>query len=306
MENYKIEKFNFKVDEDLNNRRVDLIISHLTGLTRSFIKKSLVELKINGIKSKLSRKAKKNDKIEFVIRKILISDKIIPQNHSLKILFEDEYLLIVNKPAGIPVHPSFGHESNTLCNFIMNYFQNKSIFLEDAGIIHRLDMDTEGVIVFGKNRNTQYHMKSLFEKRKINKYYFAMTKGVVIPEQGELVDNLIRNPYNRLKYTTTTGNKGKKAKLYYKRLKDNGKFSFLNIKIITGRTHQIRVQFSKKGYPVIGDKIYSRNYKKYYDKYGLLLFSYKINFIHPITGEIINVISRLPDRFKLFFQDYFL
>lgn len=305
MEEYKILEYNFKVDEDFENNRVDYVIANLTDLTRSFIKKNIIELKINGKNSKLSKKVKQEDKVNLKFKKIVHNDKIIPQFYPLKILYEDNFLIIVRKPFNIPVHPSFGHENNTLCNYVMDYLMKKEIFLEDAGMVHRLDMDTEGLIIFAKDKDTQKQLKLLFETRNINKYYFAITRGTVLPKEGILEDNLIRNPYNRLKYTVTDENKGKNAKLAYKNIMSFNNYSLLNIKLLTGRTHQIRVQFSTRGYPLIGDRIYSRNYKKYFDKFGLLLFSYRLNFKHPKTSQNVNVIDRIPERFINFINEYF-
>lgn len=300
----KEETFNFVSDENDEGERVDTVISNRYKFSRSFLKNSLEILLINENKSKLSKKVKKGDKIFFKLKYNEISDKIIPQKGYLNILFEDEYFIILRKQPGIPVHPSAGHYQNTLCNYVMDYLLTNNINLYDAGIVHRLDKDTEGLLIFAKNKNVQEKLRDLFKKRKIKKYYFAICYN---NKRQELIKNkvysfedfLSRSKENRLKFTTKNKS-GKIAQLKFKPIFFFNDYFLANIKLITGRTHQIRVQFSERGFPIVGDIIYNSKNDKYYKTYGLLLFSYKLEFLHPENGNLVRVICSLPKRFKDF------
>ncbi|MCX8058469.1 MAG: RluA family pseudouridine synthase [Spirochaetes bacterium] len=300
----KEEIYSFIATDLEEGERVDTVLAIKINKSRSFIKNSIDQLLINDKSCKLSKKLKKGDRIFIRLRYNEISDKIVPQKGNINIIYEDNYFLIVKKEPGIPVHPSAGHYQDTYCNYIMQYLIEKGIYLNDAGIIHRLDKDTEGILLFAKDKYTQEKFRELFKKRKIKKYYFAIcynkSKINLIKNKIYLLEDYIsRDKTNRLKFTTKN-KEGKFAQLKFKPIFFFDEFFIANIKLITGRTHQIRVQFADRGFPIVGDIIYNSPKDKYYKDYGLLLYSYKIEFLHPLTNNYVSIICRIPDRFKFF------
>jgi len=315
-----IKEFSFTFENENEEKRADLFISEKINVTRSFLKNNIIDLIINDKKSKLSKKLKKGDKIFLKINFLEKSETIIPQKGNLNIVYEDNYFIIIRKEAGIPVHPSAGHYKDTLCNYINYYFEENGIYLKDAGLVHRLDKDTEGLIIFAKSNEVAYKLRELFKKREIKKYYFAILCNNLKKNSFEknkiyiLEDFISRDPKNRLKFTIKKGN-GKRAILKFKPIFFFDEFFLVNIRLITGRTHQIRVQFSDRGFPIVGDIIYgNKNKTDNNDKindlklqdYKMLLYSYKLEFIHPVTLKKIRVMKRIPQRMKVFIKTYSL
>ena len=282
------------VDKSMLNMRLDQIVAHVTKISRSKVKRLIDEnlILLNGEQAKASSTLCLNDYIEYDYQEEV---EIVPQaeNISLDLLFEDDYLLILNKPAGLVVHPGAGNHQGTLLNGLLGY---NPIFseLDRAGIIHRLDKDTSGVLVIAKTSSAQKYLQSEFKLRNVNKEYTALIYG--IPKKtGRLEHNLGRHPINRKKQAVINSG-GKVAISHFNIEASFSLASQVGIKISTGRTHQIRVQMAHIGHAVIGDKLYgNRKYKKIVHVDRHMLHASKISFMHPNRKECLSFEAPLPN-----------
>ena len=282
------------VDKSMLNMRLDQIVAHVTKISRSKVKRLIDEnlILLNGEQAKASSTLCLNDYIEYDYKEEV---EIVPQaeNISLDLLFEDDYLLILNKPAGLVVHPGAGNHQGTLLNGLLGY---NPIFseLDRAGIIHRLDKDTSGVLVIAKTSSAQKYLQSEFKLRNVNKEYTALIYGMP-KKTGRLEHNLGRHPINRKKQAVINSG-GKVAISHFNIEASFSLASQVGIKISTGRTHQIRVQMAHIGHAVIGDKLYgNRKYKKIVHVDRHMLHARKISFMHPNRKEYLSFEAPLPN-----------
>jgi 23S rRNA pseudouridine1911/1915/1917 synthase len=312
----------FSVDDLDVGKRLDVMLSEkITELTRSNIKKIIESnnVEINGlISSSPSKKLKLNDSITL----IKINNKtneIIAANIKLDIVFEDKDLVIVNKPAGMVVHPGAGNYDKTLVNALMYKYKNKLSNINGLlrpGIVHRIDKDTSGLLVVAKNNLSHSKLGKQFSDHSIQRKYLALVWGVVRPLSGKIETLISRSKKNRQLMTVSDVN-GKKAITNYKTLKvfsikDIPKISLIECNLETGRTHQIRVHMQYKGASLLGDKQYGKKnikFKKinrdFENKLSMLngqaLHAMSLGFIHPIKNKFIMFESKLPkDLNKLF------
>lgn len=299
-ESFLITEFKTEREEDLN-KRLDIFVSEKLNITRSQVKNYLNSIKVNGQKKKLSYLLKLNDIIIIENEKKFIKEnsKEEPkaENISLNIIYEDKYLIIINKPNNISVHCSASEMNGTLVNGLLynikdfDFTGNKN----RAGIIHRLDKDTSGLIIVGKNANIVSSIQEQFKKRTIKKIYHAILVGIL--KENFLEINLPIGRHSLYRKKMTVREDGKEALTYIKVLRRFKNHTLAEINLKTGRTHQIRVHSSYKGFPIAGDKIYSKSFSKYK---GLMLLSKEIEFMHPITKEIMNFKIDYPEYFKNF------
>tara|TARA_B100000780_G_scaffold272051_1_gene233710 strand:- start:144 stop:1127 length:984 start_codon:yes stop_codon:yes gene_type:complete len=304
--------------EDAGNR-LDIILAKLIpDLTRSNLKKiiELKQVKINNIVEKSpSKKLKTNDAIEIILTAV-DEIKILPAKIKLDIMYEDKDILIVNKPAGMVVHPGAGNYKKTLVNALIYKYKNK---LSDVngiarpGIVHRIDKETSGLLVVAKNNKAHSNLGKQFSDHTIQRAYLALTWGVLRPLHGKIETLIGRSRKNR-QLMSVTEITGKKSITNYKTLKvfnikDIPKISFVECKLETGRTHQIRVHMAYKGNPLLGDQQYGKKnlkFKKineeFEDKLKVLsrqaLHAKTLAFIHPFSGKLISFESKLPKDFK--------
>lgn len=290
----------FIIEEADAKKRLDVFISEKLNISRSQVKNYLNSIKVNGIEKKLSYALKISDKIEVDINN---SDKEIDienpkaENISLDIIYEDKYILVINKPAGMSVHCSASEMTGTLVNALLynikdfDFVGNKS----RAGIIHRLDKDTSGIMIIGKNADIVSRIQEQFKNRKIKKIYHAIVIGVLKDNYLEINLPIGRHQVYRKKMTVRED--GKHALTHIKVLKRFKNHTLIEINLKTGRTHQIRVHSSYKNFPVAGDKIYSKSSNKYK---SLMLVAKKIEFTHPITNEVLQFEIDYPSYFYEF------
>ena len=290
----------FIIEEANAKKRLDVFISEKLNISRSQVKNYLNSIKVNGIEKKLSYALKISDKIEVDINN---SDKEIDienpkaENISLDIIYEDKYILVINKPAGMSVHCSASEMTGTLVNALLynikdfDFVGNKS----RAGIIHRLDKDTSGIMIIGKNADIVSRIQEQFKNRKIKKIYHAIVIGVLKDNYLEINLTIGRHQVYRKKMTVRED--GKHALTHIKVLKRFKNHTLIEINLKTGRTHQIRVHSSYKNFPVAGDKIYSKSSNKYK---SLMLVAKKIEFTHPITNEVLQFEIDYPSYFYEF------
>ena len=283
-----------------SGERFDKAVSLLNSeLSRSYITKLIEEGKIllNGKQEKPSLKVKENDEIfieELVDQKSDIKEEDIP----LDVVYEDDDILIINKPQGMVVHPANGHYSGTLVNALM--------FMEDSlssingvirpGIVHRIDKDTSGLLCVAKNDNAHHFLAEQLKDHTMAREYMALARGVIKENSGTVEMPIGRDKKDRQKMAVTK--EGKPAITHFvvvERFRDH---TLVKCQLVSGRTHQIRVHMSAIGYPVEGDPLYAgKNYDKLY-KNGQLLVAYKLKLIHPTTKKEMVFNIDLPDYFQ--------
>ena len=305
-------------DQEAGNRLDIVLVKFLPNLSRSNLKKiiELKQVKVNSdIVESASKKLKENDSIEInLISKNEI--KILPANIKLNIVYEDEDILIVNKPAGMVVHPGAGNYNNTLVNALIHKYKKK---LSDVngntrpGIVHRIDKETSGLLVVAKNNKSHSNLGKQFSDHSIKRTYQALNWGILRPLNGKIETLIGRSRKNR-QLMSVTEVSGKKAITNYKtvkvfEIKDIPKISFIECGLETGRTHQIRVHMAYKGCSLLGDQQYGKKNlkfkkinKEFENKLKILnrqaLHAKSLGFIHPTTKKFMSFESKLPRDFK--------
>lgn len=306
-----IEK-KYKVTSKQAGQRLDLFLSHLENdLTRSFIKQEINSgnLKINNkVEFKPNYRVRENDDIYLKYQEQKPNQTLIPQNIKIDIVYEDNDLLIVNKPVGMVVHPATNNWDQTLMNAVLFYNQelNQVGDASRSGLIHRIDKDTSGIVMIGKNNKALWYYSRQFAERNVHKTYLVVSRGdfaKTLPanQTSILIQNYLgRNPGNRKKFSVVDPKQGKLAETEFilanSLSTEQGKYSLIFAKPLTGRTHQIRVQLAKLGFPILGDKIYDSKYK--YQR--LMLHAWKIK-LTMTSGKIKEFSTDIPNEFKKFF-----
>ncbi|MGM0419166.1 MAG: RluA family pseudouridine synthase [Thermodesulfobacteriota bacterium] len=305
--------FKLSPENQDEKKRLDLFLSESKFFSRSYAAKIVSDgfVFVNGKNVKPSYKIKAKD---LISGRVPHTRPLLPQaeNIPLNILYEDDFLAVINKPANMVVHPSPGHESNTLVNALLYNFENipESDDPLRPGIVHRLDKDTSGAIIIAKTGETLLSLKNLFLNKEIEKKYFAVVFGHP-PEKGKIEKPVGRHCSDRKKMGTYTSN-GRYALTYYNVIEYFEDFSFVEINIATGRTHQIRVHMSDIGHPLAGDSVYGYKSPVKHIKNTLvksvfknsvnrqMLHSYSVSFMHPFTGEVVSVNADKPADMKEF------
>lgn len=284
-------------EEECGDRLDKLLARHFPGQSRTYFQ-FLIEqglVLVNGSPLKKRDKPKPGDEVEICF---LLTPEISlePQDIPLDILYEDEHLLAVNKPAGMVVHPAPGHPSGTFVNALL--FHCKRLQVEEGnlrpGIVHRLDKDTSGILLAAKTKEAHQKLVSLFCERKIHKYYRAICIGN--PGEGLIEAPIGRHPIQRKQMAVHE--KGKPAISRCKVLEKNSSLSLVEVELITGRTHQIRVHLKHRGAPILGDPVYgSAAMNEKFQMTRQLLHAYRVELVHPITGEALQLTAPLPAAF---------
>lgn len=218
--------------------------------------------------------------------------QILPEDIPIKIIYEDSSIIVVNKQAGLVTHPTLKKITGTLVNALMGHF-NGNFF---PYIVHRLDKDTSGVIVIAKDPDAQRILSAQFKARKTYKMYFAIVEGTLKQTEGEINAPIARNPQIRTRMDVLSW--GRQSRTIYKVIKNFKIASVLSVRIMTGRTHQIRVHMNYLGNPVLGDKIYGKKGTPILVCDRQMLHSAILEINHPVTGERMRFVAQLPDDFK--------
>ena len=300
----KENKITVMVTFDEINERMDSFLSRKTDFTRSRIQQLIKngDITVNGKNAKNNKKIKssykieENDKIEIFIPETEQAE-IIPENIKIDVIYEDEDIAVINKKAGLVVHPAQGHYSGTLVNAILYHIKDLSGINGEIrpGIVHRLDKDTSGLIVIAKNDKAHINLAKMFQEKKIKKTYLAILKGKLTKEKGRIVTQIGRDTDDRKKMTVIKGNdRGKEAITNYNVICSNELFTLVKVYIETGRTHQIRVHMKYMGYPILGDMVYGRKDSEKRQ----MLHAYKLEFLHPVTEKPMKFISEIPEDFR--------
>ncbi len=270
-------------DEKFVNDRLDKSLSLIMNdISRSKIQELINEGKVlvNGKKEKSSYKIQLNDVIE--VGDIVAKEQTFEaENIALDIVYEDNYLLVVNKPKGLVTHPGAGNPNHTLVNALKFHSKNLSSINGEyrLGIVHRLDKDTGGLLVVAKDDKTHEFLASQLKDHTLGRTYIALVDGVIKEDDGTIIAPIGRDDKNRLKMAVDLKD-GKDAITHFKVLKRYSSSTLVECRLETGRTHQIRVHMNYINHPIIGDPLYGKNNRRLYND-GQLLFAYKISFVHP-------------------------
>ena len=297
-----MEELELLIPEEYEDCRLDKCVSELMGerLSRSAIQKLIKngELFVNGKNVKTSYLVKAEDEVCFTLADPIEPD-VTPQDIPLSVLYEDDDLLIVDKPKGMVVHPAAGHADGTLVNALAFYCKGKLSGINGVlrpGIVHRIDKDTSGSLVVCKSDQAHRGLAELFKTHDVTRKYYCICIGNVKEDEGTIDKPIGRHPTERKKMCVTDAKNGRRAVTHYKVLERfDGKYAFLECQLETGRTHQIRVHLASIGHPVLGDLVYG---KQDYKGLGQILHAGVLGFVHPITGKYVEVNAPLPDYFQ--------
>ena len=297
-----MEQFTYQFGlDDPEDERLDKWISEaLEGLSRSFIQKCIKEDKVlvNGTPQKASYRLKTDDEIVFSIPEAAQPD-ITPEDIPLSILYEDDDLLVIDKPKNVVVHPAPGHYSGTIVNAVMYHCQNDLSGIGGVmrpGIVHRIDKDTTGSIIICKNDKAHLSIAAQLKEHSITRKYRAIVCGVIRDEEGSVDAPIGRDPQNRKRMAVNHKN-GKSAVTHYRVLQRFKNYTYIECQLETGRTHQIRVHMTSIGHPLLGDALYGTGRSPFHLE-GQTLHAMMIGFQHPSTGEYVEVTAPLPDYFE--------
>ncbi len=304
----------FIIQSDTGGERIDkFVLRKIDLLSRQKIIKLIKsgEILLNGKKTEPSKRLREKDTITINIPEPE-KNELIPQDIPFEIVYEDEDILIINKPPDLVVHPACGHKENTLANALKFRISSLSSVGGDIkpGIVHRLDKGTSGLMIIAKNDYIHSKLAKMFERHTIKKFYRLIVYSIPKPFSATIETLYGRDPKNRKKFTSKVRT-GKNAITIYKTLESFGRSaSYVEAQIITGRTHQIRVHFSEMGCPIIGDDFYSNKKRsKIFENDELrnkimnlthpLLHSYRMEFTHPLKQKWMVFCVEPPDEFNI-------
>lgn len=287
-------------NSDYIGLRLDkVLVLELKDRSREFIMRLIDEgeVLVNDKKAKNSYRVKENDEVTINIPEAKNLDAT-PQDIPLDIVYEDDDIIVINKPRDLVVHPSNGHEDGTLVNALLAHCTNLSGIngVKRPGIVHRIDKDTTGLLVVAKNDYAHEFLAKQLEDHTLHREYIALVKGVIKEEDGKIIAPIGRDKYNRQKMAVDVKN-GKPAVTHFHVLKRFNQYTLISCVLETGRTHQIRVHMNYIGYPIEGDPVYGPKSHLLFDK-GQLLHAEKLILIHPKTKKKMTFSAPLPKDFQ--------
>lgn len=300
-----MENKEFIVSAENAGVRIDKFLAEADGeLTRSAIVKLIEEenITVNGAVPNKNLKLKAGDRVElFVPEPVLPEAK--PENIPLDIVYEDDDLLVVNKPRGMVVHPAAGNPDGTLVNALLYHCGDSLSGINGVlrpGIVHRIDKDTSGLLIVAKNDFSHKLLAEQIKEHSFTRKYRAVVCGNIKDDEGTINAPIGRHPTERKKMAVTMKN-SREAVTHYKVLERFGKYTYVELTLETGRTHQIRVHMAYIGHPVAGDPVYGG--KKYLASLnGQCLHAFFISFVHPRTGGTLTLSAPLPEYFSVFLK----
>lgn len=291
----------FIVKQQDMGKRLDVYLSEmLEEYSRSFIQQLIKKekIKVNGKNSKSNYRVRENDIIKVLIpppEKISIE----PQKMDISIIYEDDYIAVINKPQGMVVHPAPGNYTGTLVNALLYHFDNLSSINGKIrpGIVHRLDKDTSGLLVIAKNDLAHHSLAEQIKDKSVLRVYWALVEKNIKQDTGTINAPIARHPVDRKKMAVVYSPSSREAITHYKVLERFGDYTLVEAKLETGRTHQIRVHMAHIGHPLVGDPVYGSRKQKF-NLNGQALHAIKLGLNHPLTKEYMEFTSPLPEYFQ--------
>ena len=288
------------IDEDSAGLRVEQFLrrKRYSGQNLSEIKRMPKSILVNGVQYYMRQELSKGDHLQVRICETKNSEKIPPTNLPLDIIYEDEDLLVLNKPAGMPIHPSLNNYTNSMANALAYYFQSQGkpfIFR----CCNRLDRDTSGLTIVSKHLVSGSILSDMTKYREVHREYLAIARGSVTPSEGTIQAPLGRKDGTIIERTVDWEH-GEDAVTHYKVVKEANGHSLVSLRLETGRTHQIRIHMKYLGYPLIGDYLYNPD-MEYMTRQAL--HSHHMEFTHPITGEHMSFTAPLPEDMARVMQE---
>jgi 23S rRNA pseudouridine1911/1915/1917 synthase len=307
---YFMKKNTYNVTPETKGDRLDIFISSKKRLTRSYIHKLIKQgfITVNSRKVKAGYKVREGDLIE-----VTVPDEpegiLVPEDIPVEILWEDEYIIVVNKPPHMVIYPAFGNKSGTLMNALISRCNRLSSIGAPLrpGVVHRLDKDTSGVLVVAKNDTAYFSLVNQFRHRETEKHYMALLFGNLKTDCGEIRAAIGRSVSDRKKMSIKT-NRGKEAITRFEVIKRFKYATLVKVRIITGRTHQIRVHFASIGNPVLGDSTYGKKTalelgQKTINFDRQMLHACSLKFVHPATGKKMKFTAPMPEDMEMAIED---
>ena len=290
----------FVTEETAGDRIDKFLAEQYEDLSRSFLQKLLKsgEVMVNGRPVKASYKAAEGDTISFEVPEA-VEPEIVPEDIPLDILYEDHDVILVNKPKGMVVHPAAGHYTGTLVNALMYHCKEDLSGINGVlrpGIVHRIDMNTTGVLVVCKNDFAHNSLAEQLKVHSITRVYYAIVFGNLREDEGTVHAPIGRHPTDRKKMSIHS-KQGRDAITHYRVLERFGAYTFIECRLETGRTHQIRVHMASIGHPLLGDEVYGPA-RQPFSLEGQTLHAGVLGFIHPRTGEYVEFSAPLPAYFE--------
>lgn len=278
--------------------RIDKFLAQKLDKSRSLVQKLIKDelVLVNGEVVKTNYSVANGDEIDVKQLDVVDNTNIIPQPMDLDIVYEDDDLLVINKPSGLVAHPAPGHYQDTLVNGLLAYSNKLSDINGEfrPGIVHRIDKDTSGLLVVCKNNETHEELANQLSDKTLFRQYLAIVHGEIEEDEGEIIAPIGRDPRDRVKMAVVAKN-SKEAQTNFKVLERYDHYTLVSCNLLTGRTHQIRVHFDFINYPLVGDPLYG--IKPTIDTKGQALHAYKLGFIHPRSGEYMEFESKPPQEF---------
>ena len=294
--------FEFIITEEMEEERIDKCLNGLIdSLSRSYIQKLLTEgnITVNGnIISKASYRVKSEDRLQLTLPPAVVPD-ILPEDIPLSVLYEDDDVIVVDKPKGMVVHPAPGHYTGTLVNALLYHCQGGLSGINGVlrpGIVHRIDRNTTGSVIACKNDDAHNDIAAQLKEHSIIRRYHAIVLGNLKEETGTIKTKIGRHPNDRKKMAVVKDG-GKEAITHYQVLQRFGKYTYIECRLETGRTHQIRVHMAHLGHPLLGDDVYGPKDCPFKLE-GQTLHAKILGFIHPRSREYIETDSPLPEYFE--------
>jgi 23S rRNA pseudouridine1911/1915/1917 synthase len=302
------EDLRIKVEpDDLQYTRLDqLLAQKLEGMSRSRIQKLIDDglILVDGQPAKSGMKLKFAQVIDVTVPAVESLD-LMPENISLDIVYQDQFLAVINKPAGMVTHPGAGVETGTLVNALLYHMAGSLSGISGIarpGIVHRLDKDTSGLLVIAKEDQAHRNLAKQIHDKTARRTYIALVEGVLKQDTGSIAHNIGRHPTKRKQMAVTES--GRTAVSHYRVLSRFTKYTLVEVRLETGRTHQIRVHMSHLGYPVVGDLVYnsktsgSESGRRKFGLNGHALHAFQLSFTHPATGVLLEFEAPVPADFQ--------
>ncbi len=299
-----MKEFIYECDE--SSVRIDAWLAQkLEGYSRSYIQKLCLEgnVSVNGEKAKSNYKLKNGDKVTGVIPEAEVL-QVTAEEIPLDIVYEDEHIVVINKPKGMVVHPAAGNYTGTLVNALMKHCGDSLSDINGVirpGIVHRIDKDTSGLLVVAKNNHAHEFLSRQLKTHDIKREYIAIVEGIIYENSGKIDAPIGRHPVERKKMSVNT-KVGRNAVTHFKVLERYPSATYVELRLETGRTHQIRVHMSYINHPIVGDEVYGRR-KQRFDTKGQVLHAKRLTFEHPVSGKLLEFETPVPEYFSKLIEE---